>query len=101
MSRADKPKRHKSIRLDPHAYSTPEAVCSVTIGVRNKAPVFADPVRAARISEVLRDHALKTGVPVYGYCLMPDHVHLVIGPSARCDIVTFVGQFKNLAMRRR
>ena len=30
---------------------------------------------------------------------MPDHVHLVIGPSVRCDIVTFVGQFKNLAQR--
>ena len=31
---------------------------------------------------------------------MPDHVHLVIEPSATCDIVTFVGQFKNLTLRR-
>ncbi len=30
---------------------------------------------------------------------MPDHVHLVLGPSEGCDIVTFVGQFKNLAQR--
>ena len=30
---------------------------------------------------------------------MPDHVHLVLGPSEACDIVTFVGQFKNLAQR--
>ena len=31
--------------------------------------------------------------------LMPDHVHLVLGPSEDCDIITFVGQFKNLAQR--
>ena len=36
---------------------------------------------------------------VYAYCVMPDHVHLILGPSSTCDIVTFVGQFKNLAQR--
>jgi REP element-mobilizing transposase RayT len=40
-----------------------------------------------------------TGVAVYAYCVMPDHVHLVIEPSPDCDLVTFVGQFKNLAQR--
>jgi REP element-mobilizing transposase RayT len=30
---------------------------------------------------------------------MPDHVHLVLESSPECDIVTFVGQFKNLAQR--
>ncbi|MBI2907501.1 MAG: transposase [Chloroflexi bacterium] len=30
---------------------------------------------------------------------MPDHVHIVLGPSETCDIITFVGQFKNLAQR--
>jgi hypothetical protein len=30
---------------------------------------------------------------------MPDHVHLLLGASPRCDTVTCVGQFKNLAQR--
>ena len=30
---------------------------------------------------------------------MPDHVLLILGTSPTCDIVTFVGQFKNLAPR--
>ena len=30
---------------------------------------------------------------------MPDHVHLLLEPSEVCDIITFVGQFKNLAQR--
>jgi REP element-mobilizing transposase RayT len=30
---------------------------------------------------------------------MPDHVHLLVELSASCDIITFVGRFKNLAQR--
>ena len=30
---------------------------------------------------------------------MPDPVHLILGASPTCDIVTFVGPFKNLAQR--
>jgi REP element-mobilizing transposase RayT len=30
---------------------------------------------------------------------MPDHVHMVIGPSDGIDIITFVGQYKNLTQR--
>ncbi len=36
---------------------------------------------------------------MYGYCVMPDHIHLVIGPAPTCDIVEFVGQYKNLVLR--
>ena len=36
---------------------------------------------------------------VYAYCLMPNHVHLVLGPSPKHDIIVFVGQFKNMAQR--
>ncbi|HLB11726.1 MAG TPA: transposase, partial [Dehalococcoidia bacterium] len=45
-----------------------------------------------RLLRTARGHML-------GYCLMPDHVHLVLGPSASSDIVTFVGQYKNLSQR--
>ena len=31
--------------------------------------------------------------------MIPDPVHLVLGASPNCDIVTFVGQFKHLAQR--
>ena len=36
---------------------------------------------------------------MYGYCIMPDHIHLVIGPSPTCDIIQFVAQFKFQALR--
>ncbi|HYS80355.1 MAG TPA: transposase [Anaeromyxobacteraceae bacterium] len=71
----------------------------MTIGVRGRAPVFAD-VRAASIAvDVLRGYAGTRSVLVYGYCVMPDHVHLVVGPSPRCDVIAFVGGFKGLVQR--
>jgi len=98
VSDAPWPQR-KRIRLPLEAYTESGTICSVTIGLHNRRPVFAAVRAAAATVEVLRDRARGTGVPVYGYCVMPDHVHLLLGPSVDCDIVTFVGQFKNLAQR--
>lgn len=99
MNPGQSSKRHKRIRLDRSCYAEPGAVCSVTIAAQDRRPVFADPLVAACAVDVLRRHAEDTGVPVFAYCVMPDHVHLVIGPSSTCDIITFIGQFKNFAQR--
>ena len=74
------------------------AVGSITIAVEGRAAGFACPAVAA--VDGLRRHAATTGMPVYTWCVMPDHVHLILGASPTCDIVTFGGQFKNLAQRR-
>ena len=92
------PTRHR-VRLPRTVYSQLGTACSVTIAVRGRRRVFVDPRVANATVTVLREHAARTGTPVYGYCVMPDHVHLVVGASPACDIVTFVGQFKNLAQR--
>ena len=91
---------HKRIRLERKLYAQPGTICSVTIGARERHAIFADPKIAGPACDVLHRHAHKTGVPVYVYCLMPDHAHLVLGPSQDCDIIAFVGQFKNLAQRQ-
>ncbi|MCK6530349.1 transposase [Myxococcota bacterium] len=91
--------RRRHIRLPRSAYAEPNAVCSVTIAVKRRARVFSDPSIAAAAVSALREHAARREVPIYAYCVMPDHVHLVLGPSPTCDIVTFVGEFKNLAQR--
>ena len=92
-------RHHKRIRLDPGSYAQLGAICSISIGVKDRQPVFAASTVAAAAVEVLLAHAGKTGVPIYGYCVMPDHIHLVLGPSSGCDLITFVGQFKNMAQR--
>ena len=92
------PQRHR-IRLAREVYGVVGSVCSVTFGVKLRARVFANRRIAAAAIGVLKEHAGLAKVPIYGYCVMPDHVHLVLGPSREMDIVTFVGQFKNLTQR--
>lgn len=96
---APPPRHRKRIRLDAHLYAELGRICSITIAVQDRRPVFADPVVAGSAVDVLREHARRTAVLIYAYCVMPDHVHLVVEPSAGCDLITFVGQFKNLAQR--
>ncbi len=90
---------NKHIRLPRALYHQIGAVCSVTVCVRDRRPLFADGDVAGGMINVLGCHAAKTGVPVYAYCVMPDHIHLVLGPSPSTDIIDFVGQYKNLAQR--
>ncbi len=89
----------KRIRLSLEAYRQLGAICSITVALRERRPVFLDQLVAEGAVDVLDQLATRTGTPVYAYCLMPDHVHLLIGPSPSCDIIDFVGQFKNLVQR--
>jgi REP element-mobilizing transposase RayT len=91
--------RNRKRRLPAEAYAQSGSVCSLTIAVRDRRAVFEDHDLAAAAVEVLRALSAKRRVPLFGYCVMPDHVHLVVGPSSECDIVTFVGQYKNLVLR--
>ena len=96
------PKRNpqrRRIRLAAEVYAEIGVLCSITIAVKGRAPLFACPDVAAAAVDVLRRHAAATGVPGYAWCVMLDHVHLILGASPTCDIVTFVGQFKNLMQR--
>jgi REP element-mobilizing transposase RayT len=71
----------------------------VTVVTRHRRPVFADPAVASGAVRILRERSTSTGVPVYAFCVMPDHAHLVVSASPSCGIVAFVGQYKNLVQR--
>jgi putative transposase len=87
------------IRLDLDVYARADVVCSITIACKDRLRIFESKQLTEAAIEVLRERATTHGVTVYAYCFMPDHVHLLIAPSEQCDVITFVGQFKNLAQR--
>ena len=91
--------QRKRTRLPAANYADTSEICSVTIAVRNRQPVFADPSIASDAIGVLRSLTAARGVRIFAFCVMPDHVHLVMSPSENCSIITFVGQFKNLVLR--
>ena len=96
--RKQNPQRRR-IRLPAEVYAELGVICSTPIAVTGRAPGFACPAVAAAAVDVLQRHAAATGMPVYAWCVMPDHVHLILGASPTCAIGTFVGQVKNPVRR--
>ncbi len=96
---ADRPAFHRQIRLARSAYAQPGAVCAVTIAVQGRRPVFDDKRFAKDAVNVLRNLVEHDHVSVFGYCVMPDHVHLVLEPGSESDIVSFVARYKSLVQR--
>jgi REP element-mobilizing transposase RayT len=83
-------------RLPADAYRG--QIVAVTICVAERRHVFVGDVAEAAAA-TLRARAVSEGVRVFGYCVMPDHVHIVFAGSETCDVPTFVARFKNLAQR--
>ncbi|MHB1843516.1 MAG: REP-associated tyrosine transposase [Deltaproteobacteria bacterium] len=91
--------RRRRTRLDRSLYAQAGTVCSVTFCVDDRIRIFSDPAVAQAAVDALTRHAGETRTPIHAYCVMPDHVHLVLSPSPDCDIIEFVGQVKNLIQR--
>jgi REP element-mobilizing transposase RayT len=89
----------RRIRLERPQYQQLGAICSVTIVVKDRQPIFGSLDVAEAAATLLQEHADARGIAVYAYCVMPDHMHLLLGASPTCDIVTFVGEFKSLVLR--
>ncbi len=91
------PRKHP--RLDPDLYAEEGRICFITTNTKERQNVFANAELANVAIETIITHSQKSEVPVYAYCVMQDHLHLLISASSRCDIITFVGQVKNLITR--
>jgi REP element-mobilizing transposase RayT len=71
-------KFRKKIRLDKDVYAIEGAVCFITICTEGKTPSFQNKALTRAFIDQLKTNAESNGVPVFAYCFMPDHLHLVI-----------------------
>jgi len=81
------------IRLPADVYALNHP-CSVTVCVRNRLKVFRNADIAAGCTVLLTAMSQQYDLPIYAYCLMPDHAHLLMSASERMDIVRFIGLWK-------
>ena len=89
----------KKIRLDSSLYSDPRQICSVTICTMRTLPVFRNVEFGQACALILVKYSNKRQVPIFAYCFMPDHVHLLLSASPTCPIPSFVGAFKSQCAR--
>jgi len=90
---------HKKIRLNVDIYRRPDMPCSITICTKNKKPIFSNTEIAQGISKLLKEIAYSNNIPIYAYCIMPDHIHLLLSASEKKGIVEFIAEFKSLSTR--
>ena len=93
------PKRRQRIRLDVEIYRTADLPCFVTIATKGKRAIFSQRDLADNFVTLLRTLCKENGIPLYAYCVMPDHVHLLMSASETKGIIELVREIKSLSTR--
>ncbi len=91
----------KRIRLKSAAYSRAGAAFSITIGTLGRFPIFEDQAFGLECVELLRQLRSDKVPKVYAFCLMPDHVHLLLAASRETPIPSLVGRWKSRCYQAR
>jgi putative transposase len=90
--------------MDPALYRERGRIFSVTIGLASRVPVFTDMDFGRECVELLRNSCNELGFHCFAYCLMPDHVHLLVSVKGDQSLTRLVGSWKSrctLAARAR
>lgn len=90
----------KTIRLPAPTYNEPGLRALITMATADRQPTFADVNLAKDCVDLLRSYAVHHSVAVLGYCLMPDHMHLLLRVDGETGIVDFVRIYKSATTRR-
>lgn len=91
----------KRNRLPAPTYRTRGNTYSITVATRRRVPVFTDIPFSRACLRILEEMSLAAQVRVFAYCLMPDHVHLLLGSPGESSLTYFVGAWKSQCYRER
>jgi putative transposase len=86
----------RSPRLNDFDYIGP-LVCFLTFVTRRRSPILLQADLAQTCLDCLERSSQKHGVKVRAYCLMPDHVHLLVEVPEGVSLGAFVQHFKQLS----
>ena len=83
----------KKTRLNPEAYKE-NRVYLITICSHDGNDVFENKQIADLVVDVLCSSVRIHELRLFAYCLMPDHLHLLVGNETGTDMLEFVSVFK-------
>lgn len=88
-------------RLDPEQYTVAGRVYFMTLRAYQHHSPFAHSELAQLIIDVLHDEQDRQHCLVFTYCLMPDHLHFLLGPRREdISVLDFVNEFKGKTTNR-
>jgi REP element-mobilizing transposase RayT len=93
------PRRKRTRLPDSVLYRQNGRIFLVTACTRERREIFADVHFGSRCIDALRALADRRGTAVYAYCLMPDHVHLVLGVHPESSLSAFLQAWKSVCTK--
>lgn len=88
-------KKRKYPRLkNKEIYSIPGTIAHIIIGTENKLPYFKNHALASAFDQLLKKTAKEKEIRLYAYCIMPDHIHIMLESSSDCSIINYVRLIK-------
>ncbi len=86
--------RRKNIRLQPGVYKNRAQIFSLTICSWQRSPWFKEAAYAAVLIDTLHAGLFAEKSKIYAYCLMPDHLHLLISPR-EIGLIDLINRWKS------
>lgn len=91
-------RKRRSLRLPCHDYSESRPY-HVTWGTLHRARSLCREGLARAVIQCMEAEAARASVDLHVYCVMPDHVHVLLTPRDGANVVRFVQAVKSRATR--
>ena len=91
-------KSRKSIRLERTIYEEPGRIFSITICVLNNKQIFLNKNLADAVWSVAKDGIFSTETDLMAACLMPDHLHLLVGVKNK-NLIDLISRWKRFTQK--
>ena len=86
--------RSRAVRLEDFDYAADEVIHLVVCSMGGIT--LTEPALAEAICENVAHYSKKLQYELYGYCLMPDHIHILLSPAqSGIPIAKWLQQFKS------
>ncbi len=93
MNYATNDRKHPRLK-NKDIYSKKGNIIHIIIGTHERYPYFEDVDMAKGLCDILIETAKQGNNPLYAYCIMPDHIHILTEPSDNSNIFHFIKLFK-------
>jgi putative transposase len=92
--------KSRSVRLKEFDYTSPFLIYHIIIGAAEKQNIFTDPTINLKVIETLKNSAELYGYKLLSYCLMSDHLHILVqATESPKDLRSFVRGFKSFSTK--
>ena len=71
-------------------YKIPGMIIHIIIGTWEKKPFFSNSKMAQMFIDILKEISDEKGNEIYSYCVMPDHIHILLSNSDKCSAIDFI-----------